>query len=60
MTAEYRVTEAKKLLRDKPNIKVEEIAEQVGYSSKSSFNTVFKKLTGVTPSEYRAKKKQST
>lgn len=60
MTAEYRVTEAKKLLRDKPNIKVEEIAEQVGYSSKSSFNTVFKKLTGVTPSEYRAEKKQST
>jgi len=59
MVAEYRVIEAKKLLRDQPNIKVEEIAEQVGYNSKSSFNTVFKKLTGATPSEFRSGKKQS-
>lgn len=57
MTAEYRVEEAKKLLKEKKNIKVEEIAEQVGYHSKSSFNTAFKKLTGKTPSEYRAKGK---
>lgn len=59
MVAEYRVNEAKKLLRDQPNIKVEEIAEQVGYNSKSSFNTVFKKFTGTTPSEYRIGKKQN-
>jgi AraC-like DNA-binding protein len=56
MVAEYRVSEAKKLLKDQPNIKVEEIAEQVGYNSKSSFNTVFKKLTGSTPSEFRSRK----
>jgi len=54
MLAEYRVEEAKLLLKDKPNIKVEEIAEQVGYNSKSSFNTAFKKITGKTPSEFRA------
>ncbi len=53
MTAEYRVNEAKQLLKDQPNIKIEEIAEQVGYNSKSSFNTAFKKLTGMTPSEWR-------
>ncbi|AYB31150.1 AraC family transcriptional regulator [Chryseolinea soli] len=56
MAAEYRVEEAKRLLREQPNIKVEEIAEQVGYSSKSSFNTVFKKYTGTTPSRFRAEK----
>lgn len=54
MTAEYRVEAAKQLLKDRPNIKIEEIAEQVGYNSKSSFNTAFKKITGQTPSEYRA------
>jgi AraC-like DNA-binding protein len=54
MTAEYRVEEAKRLLREQRNVKVEEIAEQVGYNSKSSFNTAFKKLTGKTPSEFRS------
>jgi AraC-like DNA-binding protein len=54
MTAEYRVEEAKLLLKSQPNIKVEEIAEQVGYNSKSSFNTSFKKIAGKTPSEFRA------
>lgn len=29
------------------------IATEVGFSSKSSFNSIFKKLKGVTPSEYK-------
>jgi len=53
MTAEYRIEEAKRLLKEQINIKIEEIAEQVGYNSKSSFNTSFKKITGKTPSEWR-------
>jgi AraC-like DNA-binding protein len=53
MMAEYRIEEAKRLLKEKANIKVEEIAEQVGYNSKSSFNTAFKKIVGMTPSEWR-------
>jgi len=54
MTAEYRIEEAKRLLKEQMNIKIEEIAEQVGYNSKSSFNTSFKKITGKTPSEWRS------
>jgi AraC-like DNA-binding protein len=54
MLAEHRIEEAKVLLITKSNIKVEEIAEEVGYNSKSSFNTAFKKLVGMTPSEWRA------
>lgn len=54
MTAEYRIEEASKLLKEKPNFKVEEIAESVGYNSKSSFNTAFKKIKGQTPSEWRS------
>jgi AraC-like DNA-binding protein len=55
MLAWYRVEEAKRIIRADREAKltVEDIAEQVGYNSKSSFNTVFKKQTGQTPSEFR-------
>ncbi len=55
LLAWYRVEEAKRLIREDREAKltVEDIAEQVGYNSKSSFNTVFKKQTGQTPSEFR-------
>lgn len=56
MVAEYRVEEAKALLKSPGHrhLKIEEIAEMVGYSSKSSFNTAFKKTTGRTPSEFKS------
>lgn len=55
LQALVRVREAKKLLQNPQmqHLKIEEIANQVGYASKSSFNTTFKKITGKTPSEYR-------
>ncbi|MEM7297461.1 MAG: helix-turn-helix domain-containing protein, partial [Bacteroidota bacterium] len=58
LMARYRVREACQLLRDESNeqVKIENIATQVGYNSKSAFNTAFKRRTGLTPSEYRNKK----
>ena len=55
LLAYYRVEHAKKLIRDDKNSKltVEELAELVGYNSKSSFNSAFKKYSSKTPSEYR-------
>ena len=47
-----RLKHAKRLLRD-TNLKVYEIAEQVGFSDTYYFSSVFKKHVGVTPSEYR-------
>ncbi|MCI8417821.1 MAG: helix-turn-helix domain-containing protein [Lachnospiraceae bacterium] len=47
-----RLEHAKRLLRD-TNLKVYEIAEQVGFSDTYYFSTVFKKHIGVSPSEYR-------
>jgi AraC-like DNA-binding protein len=51
----YRVEYAKKLIREDKHSKltVEELAELVGYNSKSSFNIAFKKHSSKTPSEYR-------
>jgi AraC-like DNA-binding protein len=62
MLAWYRVEEAKRLIREDQEAKltVEDIAEQVGYNSKSSFNTVFKKQSGQTPSEFRRASNRSS
>ena len=53
----YRINKAKVLLKDEKYSKhtILEILYQVGYNSKSSFNTAFKKATGITPSDYREK-----
>ncbi len=52
---EYRVEEVKKDLLDpaKNHLKILSIAFDAGFNSKSSFNTIFKKQTGKTPSEFR-------
>jgi AraC-like DNA-binding protein len=52
---QYRIKEAQRLILDnnmnKSNIL--QIAYDVGFNSKSTFNTAFKKFTGITPSEYK-------
>lgn len=50
---EFRIQEAKALLKDQPDLTVLEILYQVGFNSKSSFYTAFKKETGETPTNYR-------
>lgn len=51
----YRIEKAKLLLSDPVQAKrsVLVILYEVGFNSKSSFNTAFKKYTGHTPSSYR-------
>ena len=53
---EYKVEEAKKMLKENNSFTLEAIGYEAGFSSKSSFYATFKKITGKTPSEY---KKQS-
>lgn len=52
---EYRITKSMRLLKDpaQPPVTVLEILYAVGFNSKSSFNTSFKKRTGLTPTQYR-------
>ncbi len=50
----YRVEAVKKMLTDSKNkFSIEAIGYDCGFSSKSSFYTVFKNITGKTPIEYR-------
>ncbi len=53
----YRVDLAKQKLRDpsNKNYTIISLSFDCGFSSKSSFNSIFKKLTGLTPSEFRNK-----
>lgn len=50
-----RIEEAQRILRDSddPKLTVQEVMYQVGFSSKSSFNTIFRQATGMTPTAYR-------
>jgi AraC-like DNA-binding protein len=51
---ERRIERAQDLLRTS-NLTVTEVCMFVGYSSLGSFSTKFRKLVGVSPSEYQAK-----
>jgi AraC-type DNA-binding domain-containing proteins len=50
-----RVTEARKMLLERPELGILDLCYECGFSSKSSFNAVFKRETGCTPSDYRRK-----
>jgi AraC-like DNA-binding protein len=54
---EYRINEVKQKIADKNYIdhSILRIAYDSGFNSKSSFNTMFKKITDITPSEYKKK-----
>ncbi|WP_029269220.1 AraC family transcriptional regulator [Flavobacterium sp. KJJ] len=52
---EYRIQKAMRILKNplKSDLTVLEILYEVGFNSKSSFNTSFKKYTNLTPTAYR-------
>ncbi|AZA91003.1 DNA-binding transcriptional regulator AraC [Chryseobacterium nakagawai] len=56
----YRVEHAKKMLTEGSfhKLSILGIAFESGFNSKTAFNTIFKKMTGMTPSEF--KKEQSS
>ncbi len=57
---DYRIQDAILLLQDPANNSrlIQDIYESVGFNSKSTFNTIFKKVTGLTPAKYRNVRQQ--
>lgn len=50
---EYRIDEACRILSTTDNLTIEAIGEEVGFNSKSTFFSAFKKLKGMTPAMYQ-------
>ena len=54
MIARYRVEYAQKLLREHPDMLLDDVADQSGFSSYTTFFRNFKSITGMTPQEWKA------
>lgn len=52
----YRIAEAKDMLKN-THLKIEAVAYDAGFNALSTFNMVFKKEVGMTPSKFRKKHK---
>jgi AraC-like DNA-binding protein len=53
-----RLDRAKELLVTTP-LPVTEICDQIGFQSLGSFSSLFRRMTGETPAEYRAKRRKN-
>ncbi|MEQ5790441.1 AraC family transcriptional regulator [Muricauda sp. NFXS6] len=51
---EYRIREAQHLLLSEPTLSVKAVMYEVGFNSKNSFYSAFKRITGLSPNDYRA------
>lgn len=61
--SEYRISEARKRLMDFEhygNLTIEAVAEGLGFKSRSNFIQTFKKITGLTPTEYQKMAKMAS
>ena len=54
----YRIEEAKRLMQDNPNMFIQDIAEQSGFSSPTVFARIFSREVGMTPSEWSSKQER--
>lgn len=50
-----RIEEAKRLMTEQPELKMQDIAERCGFASRQTFSRTFVRETGKTPSEWTAR-----
>ena len=49
----YRIAEAKRLMTEQPDLKIQDIADRCGFSSRRVFSQIFTRETGTTPTEWK-------
>ena len=54
LVQDVRIEEAARLLRERPDLMVSEIADMVGVNSLQYFGKIFKSHFGMTPRRYRS------
>jgi len=48
----YRIEEAKRLMKECPDMKLQDVADRSGFSSATVFGRIFRRETGLTPTEW--------
>ena len=48
-----RIEEAKRLMREQPDLKIQDVADRCGFSSRRVFSQIFTRETGTTPTEWK-------
>jgi AraC-like DNA-binding protein len=48
-----RIEEAKRLMTEQPDLKIQDIADRCGFSSRRVFSQIFTRETGTTPTEWK-------
>ena len=54
-----RIAKAKRLLLENPDMRIGEIASQCGYNDYNYFITVFRRMTGTSPRQYRRRAEEA-
>lgn len=53
LLAGMRIEKAKQILKGKPNSRITDVSLEVGFGDLSHFEKIFKRLTGMTPRDYK-------
>ena len=48
-----RIEEAKRLMREQPDLRIQDVADRCGFSSRRVFSQIFTRETGTTPTEWK-------
>ena len=55
-TLKMKLDESMRLLKNNPELNISEISDRLGFTYQRYFSTIFKKIKGISPSQFRNQK----